>query len=69
MRRYGQGWWHQKDSTVSHRSQSSEKETQLQREQREGQSRTSIAKELVINQENRGRYGQDWIDTHLPELV
>lgn len=69
MTRYGQGWWHQKDSTLGHRSQSSEKETQLQREQGEGQRRTSIIKELVINQGNRHRYGQDWIDSHLLELV
>lgn len=27
MRRYGKGWWHQKDSTVGRKSQSSEKET------------------------------------------
>lgn len=38
MRRYGKGWWHQKDSAVGRKSQSSEEETQLQREQGKGKA-------------------------------
>lgn len=58
MTRYGQGWWHQKDSTLGHRSQSSEKKLNYKGNKEKGKGELQLSRNWLSIRETETHTGK-----------